>query len=222
MPIKNIIFDFGGVLLDLAPERCKTAFHQLNFTEIDEMLTLTHQKGVLDKMERGLCRREDFCREVRQYIARHCAEQGSDGANTPLPTDEALLRAWTTMADGIPAYRLRFIDELKEKGYHVSALSNTNEVHWNFCRPLFIEAGYHPEVLFEHLWLSYQMHLVKPEPEIFARLLEESGYVPEETLFVDDSDTNCRVANTFGIRTYQAPIRADWRAELTQVLASLS
>jgi putative hydrolase of the HAD superfamily len=217
MPIKNVIFDFGGVLLDLAPERCKAAFRCLGFTDIDQLLNLTHQQGLLDEMERGLRSRQYFCEEVRRRIA----ESGGTAPGTALPTDEAILRAWTSMADGIPAYKLRYIEQLKQAGYHVSALSNTNDVHWTYCRPLFVEAGYCPELLFEHLWLSYQMHLVKPEPEIFSQLLADSGYRPAETLFVDDSATNCRVAEGFGIRTYQAPIRADWRAELSQVLTDL-
>jgi putative hydrolase of the HAD superfamily len=73
-------------------------------------------------------------------------------------------------------------------------------------------------LLFEHLWLSYQMKVVKPEPEIFRRLLAESGYVAEETLFVDDAPTNCQAAAQWGIRTFLAPIRDDWRTGLTQAL----
>lgn len=211
MPIKNLIFDFGGVLLDLAPERCKANFRALGFDEIDRLLNLTHQQGLLDEMERGARTREYFCEEVRRSVAAAHPEYS-------LPTDEAILRAWTSMADGIPAYKLRYIDQLRTAGYHVSALSNTNDVHWNYCRPLFLEAGFCPESLFEHLWLSYQMHLVKPQPEIFQRLLEESGYIPEETIFVDDATSNCQAAEQWGIHSYLVSIRADWRSGLTQAL----
>ena len=57
------------------------------------------------------------------------------------------------MADGLPAYKLDFCQCLKEEGYHVSALSNTNTVHWGYCQRYFIEAGYLPEELFEYMWL---------------------------------------------------------------------
>jgi putative hydrolase of the HAD superfamily len=209
--IKNLIFDFGGVLLDLAPERCKANFRALGFDDIDQLLNLTHQQGLLDEMERGARGRDYFCAEVRRSVA-------AAHPQLPPPTDEAILRAWTSMADGIPAYKLRYIDQLRMAGYHVAALSNTNEVHWNYCRPLFLEAGFCPELLFEHLWLSYRMKAVKPEAEIFRRLLEESGYRPEETLFVDDAASNCEAARQWGIHTFQAAIRDDWRARLTQAL----
>jgi putative hydrolase of the HAD superfamily len=209
--MKNIIFDFGGVLLDLAPERCKAAFRALGFNQIDRLLNLTHQQGILDDMERGLKTTEQFCDEIRRRIAA--------GGTTSLPDDAAIISSWGEMADGIPAYRLEYIADLKRRGYHVSALSNTNAVHWEIvCRPLFEHAGYIPESLFEHLWLSYRMHSVKPEPEIFRRLLAESGYRPEETLFVDDAPANCRAAEAFGIHTFQAPIRADWRQTLDEYL----
>lgn len=216
--IRNIIFDFGGVILDLAPDRCKANFRALGFHEIDSLLTLTHQKGLLDEMERGVITAEYFCDAMREKIA---ASRSADPefAQLPLPTDEQIHQAWCSMADGIPTYRLEAIDALKQEGYHVSALSNSNVLHWECCRPLFEGAGYPSSTLFEYTWLSYEMHLVKPDPQIFARLLEESGYIPEETLFIDDAPSNCRAAEAFGIRTFTPSIRTDWRAELRELLA---
>jgi len=211
-PIRNIIFDFGGVLLDLAPERCKAAFHAIGFHAIDNLLNLTHQKGILDEMERGMNTPEGFCKTVREAIA---------ATGAPLPTDVQILDAWRQMADGIPAYKLEMIHRLAMQGYHVSALSNTNVIHWSHCRPMFVEAGFPPERLFEHVWLSCEMHLVKPDPAIFERVLAESGYLPEETLFVDDAATNCRVAERFGIRTFTPAVRSDWRQSLSAILSAI-
>lgn len=211
IPIKNIIFDFGGVLLDLAPERCKAAFHTIGFHAIDDLLNLTHQKGILDEMERGMNTPEGFCETVRNAI-------GTTGA--ALPTDKQILDAWREMADGIPAYKLEMIHRLASQGYHVSALSNTNVVHWSHCRPMFVEAGFPPEELFEYVWLSCEMHIVKPDPAIFEQLLAESGYIPEETLFIDDAASNCRVAERFGIRTFTPAVRSDWRQQLSDLLSA--
>jgi putative hydrolase of the HAD superfamily len=206
MPIKNLIFDFGGVLLDISPESCKAAFIQLGFEGITELLSMTHQKGFCDQFERGLLTREEFLNKMREHI----------GTNVP---DEAIVEAWCKMAVGIPAEKLHFIHCLKAEGYHVSALSNTNPIHWKYCRQFFLQAGHDPQELFEHVWLSYEMHLAKPDAEIFRDVIRDSGYRPEETLFIDDSGLNCEVAAQLGIHTYQAPVRADWRDELREKLA---
>lgn len=196
--IRNVIFDFGGVLLDLRPDRCIEQFKAIGIPAIEQMLSLAHQQGVLDDMEQGKLTLEQFCDQMRA---------ASNGAN---PSNRDIVRAYCSMADGVPEYKLDFARQLRREGYHVSALSNTNLVHWGYCRRYFIEAGYVPEELFEHLWLSCELGLVKPNPEIFRVILAQSGYDPDETLFVDDNLGNCQTAEQFGIHTFCAPIRTDW------------
>ncbi len=213
--IKNLIFDFGGVLLDLNPERCKSAFRSLGFYEIDTLLSLSHQQSIFDQIERGELSVPKFCEVLRQRISSACLMRY---LFRPLPTDQELLDAWCAMADGIPHYRLQAVSDLRSLGYRVSALSNTNIPHWEHCRPLFEAAGYCSEELFEYLWLSCELHMVKPDPRLFSHLLDESGYCPEETLFIDDAPANCRAAESFGIRTYTPEVRKDWRPELYDLL----
>jgi len=225
--IKNIIFDFGGVLLDLRPDRCISEFKKIGIPEIENMLSLAHQQGVLDDMEQGKYTLEEFCNAMRSAHTGAFERTGrirslipfmKDGNPIPAPTNRQIVNAFSSMADGIPAYRLDFVRQMKEEGYSVSALSNTNTVHWDYCLRYFIEAGYDPNELFDHLWLSCELHLVKPNPEIFKRVLEESGYKPEETLFVDDNKHNCEVAETFGIHTFCPQIRRDWTTLIRQYL----
>lgn len=224
--IKNIIFDFGGVLLDLRPDRCIDEFRKIGIPEVQEMLSVAHQQGVLGKMEEGFLTLGEFCDGVR---AAHTGEftSGSrslrhpfmkNGYPIPAPTNRQVVQAFCSMADGLPAYKLDFCQQLKDEGYHVSVLSNTNLVHWGYCQRYFIEAGYSADELFEHLWLSCNLHLVKPNPKIFEVILAESGYKPEETLFVDDNARNCEVAESFGIKTFCAPVRTDWSGELRKHL----
>ena len=207
--IKNIIFDFGGVLLDLRPDRCIEEFRRIGIPEVEQMLSVAHQQGVMGLLEEGRISVREFCSGLR---ADHI----------PAPSDRQIIQAFCSMADGLPAYKLDFLQQLKEEGYHVSALSNTNTLHWGYCQRYFIEDGYVPEELFEHLWLSCDMQMAKPDPRIFEAVLQQSGYVPEETLFVDDNPKNCEVARSFGIRTYMAPIRTDWSSELRQQLVILN
>lgn len=204
--IRNVVFDFGGVLLDLRPDRCIEQFKAIGIPEIQQMLSMAHQQGVLDDMEQGKLTLEQFCDAMRAASA------------AGKPTNRQIVQAYCSMADGVPPYRLDFVRQLSREGYHVSALSNTNLVHWGYCRRYFIEAGYVPEELFEHLWLSCELGLVKPNPEIFRVILQQSGYDPDETLFVDDNQGNCLAAEQFGIHTYCAPIRADWTNEIRKYL----
>lgn len=208
--IKNIVFDFGGVLLDLRPDRCIAAFTKLGIPEMSSLITFAHQQGVLDEIERGVITLDEFCDGMR---ALH---KGPFMGMTP--SNRQIVQAYTEMADGVPAYKLDFCRALQKEGYHVSLLSNTNIIHWNFCRRDYLAAGYVPEELFEYVWLSCEKHLVKPDPRYFQLILDESGYKPEETLFVDDNAKNCEVARSLGIQTFCASIRTDWTSELRAYL----
>lgn len=225
--IKNIVFDFGGVLLDLRPDRCISEFKKIGIPEIEQMLSLAHQKGVLDSMERGRLSLEAFCDAIRSAHTGAFERMGKfrsmipfmkDGYPIPAPTNRQVVMAFSSMCDGIPAYRLDFVRQLRKEGYHVSALSNTNPIHWNYCLRYFVEAGYDPRELFEHTWLSYEMHLVKPDPAMFKAILSDSGYQPDETLFVDDNRQNCEVAESFGIHTFCPAIRSDWTTQIRKYL----
>ena len=210
--IKNLVFDFGGVLLDLRPDRCIDQFCAIGIPKIKDLLGLAHQQGPLGDLERGELTLKQFCNEMRAFC---------DAEQTVLPTDRQIVQAFCSMADGIPAYRLDFLQTLKDEGFSVSALSNTNTAHWGYCQRYFIECGYVPEELFEHLWLSCEMGLSKPDPAIFRAILEDSGYLPGETLFIDDNAENCRIAETCGIHSLCVPIRSDWSQQLREKLRSI-
>lgn len=225
--IKNVIFDFGGVLLDLRPDRCIQEFRKLGIPEIEQMLSLAHQQGVLDAMERGQLTLEQFCDQMRLAHTGDFLHEGKirrfvpfmkNGYPIPAPTNRQVVQAYCSMADGIPPYRLDLVRQLAREGYHVCALSNTNPVHWNYCRRYFIEAGYVPEELFEHVWLSCDLGLVKPDPEIFRVVLQQSGFEADQTLFVDDNQHNCDVAEQLGIHTFCPPIRSDWTGQIRRYL----
>lgn len=207
----NLIFDFGGVLLDLAVSRCKEMFHALGFNEIDNLLGTAHQKGILDRFERGLITGPEFYDSLRSLIA-------GSGKSADAITDAQIWEAWVSMAEALPAYRLAEIAKLKREGYHVSALSNTNCIHWEYCRHFFVDAGFPPEELFENIWLSYELHLAKPDVTIFKKVLEVSGYNPGRTLFIDDAPRNCQAAQACGIATFNPQPRTDWRQDLNAVL----
>mgnify|MGYP000164048774 CR=1 FL=1 len=64
---------------------------------------------------------------------------------------------------------------------------------------------------FEHIYLSYELKMAKPDADIFQKVLDETGILPNETLFIDDSEANCRTAEALGISTYTPKAHEDWR-----------
>ena len=85
----------------------------------------------------------------------------------------------------------------------VYLLSNTNEIHWQWsCLHAFRYKAFRAEDFFEHIYLSYEMKMAKPDADIFQKVLDETGILPNETLFIDDSEANCRTAEALGISTY--------------------
>ncbi len=196
--IKNLLIDFGGVLIDLDRRRCLEHFRRLGMPDVEGLLNDYRQKGFFQLHEKGLISDADFRGRIRQAAGR------------PL-TDEAIDEAWNSFLDGIPAYKLDFLLELR-KHYNVCLLSNTNAIHWDHaCKHAFARDGHRVEDYFDRIYLSYQMKMAKPDAEIFQAVLDDTRWTPEETLFIDDAEANCRAAQSLGIHTYTPQAHEDWR-----------
>ena len=125
-------------------------------------------------------------------------------------TDEQIDAAWIAMLDDIPTYKLDLLLELR-KSYNTMLLSNTNEIHWEWAKNHgFNYAGHTVDDFFNKIYLSYELHMLKPNADIFEYVLQDAGIRPEETLFIDDALPNCKMAEQLGIHTYVAQPREDW------------
>ena len=90
-------------------------------------------------------------------------------------------------------------------------LSNTNIIHWEWAeKNCFSYKGYQASDFFNNIYLSYELHLQKPDPEIYKYVLKDAAIIPEETFFIDDTALNCRAAEALGIHTYTPDPREDW------------
>lgn len=196
--IKNLLIDFGGVLIDLDRRRCLEHFRRLGMPDVENLLHDCHQEGFFQLHEKGLISDAGFRERIRQAIGR------------PV-TDEAIDEAWNSFLDGIPAYKLDFLLELRKR-YTVCLLSNTNAIHWDYaCTHDFAQGGRRVGDYFDRIYLSYQLKMIKPDAEIFQAVLADAGLTPEETLFIDDAEANCRTARSLGIHTYTPQAHEDWR-----------
>lgn len=203
--IRNIIFDFGGVLVELDKARCIADFVHLGFHQAASWIDAYSQQGIFKELELGLIEPEVFCKEVRLLA----------GVNVP---DADIWTVWNRLITGIPTIRLEALIELR-KHYRVFLLSNTNKIHWEYaCQHYFPHAGYNVCDYFEQIFLSYELHEVKPGREIFHCVLNQTGIKVEETLFIDDSAQNCETAHGLGLHTYQPKMGEDWRKIFSNVL----
>lgn len=197
--IKNIIFDWGGVLIHLDKGRCTEAFRQLGVEVSDELTNPYGQRTDLADFERGTMSVDEFHETVRRVYA-------------PGLTDEQIDKAWSALLLDIPAYKLDMLLELKKK-YRLYLLSNTNAVHWVEGRKRFDYRGYKAEDYFDQIFLSHEIHELKPSPEAFLKVAKLAGIKPEETLFIDDLEASCKSAEALGFHTYCPKANTDWRGE---------
>lgn len=196
--IKNLIIDLGVVLIDLNRSHCIEAFKKLGIESIDTMIDVCHHDAMFNRFEKGDITPNEFRDKIRKLTTKKL-------------TDEQIETAWNAFLETIPAYKLDFLLHLR-KHYMVYLLSNTNAIHWEWiCNKCFNYKGFSAKDFFEEMFLSFELHQVKPDKEIFLTLLRETGIKPEETFFIDDSAENCKVANELGIATYTPVAKEDWR-----------
>lgn len=188
--IRNIIFDLGGVILNLDYNRTTEAFKQLGIAEFERIYSQAKQKQLFDEYEKGMISSDAFRAAITELI---------ESRPTPLEID----RAWNAMLLDLPPQRLELLEKLKEK-YRLFLLSNTNAIHITaysaYLRQTFGFADL--SHIFEKEYYSYLVGKRKPEREIFEMVLDENNLRAEETLFIDDSVQHIEGAQLAGINAY--------------------
>lgn len=213
--IHNIIFDFGNVIVDLDRDGVTRQFAEQG-VDVAQFLGLSAQKGVFRDLELGLIEPDEWCRKV--------VEMGPSfqlaGHKLSLTT-EGVKRAWNSMLAGIPLRRLQALALLHQR-YNLALLSNTNQIHVDYSfDEHFRKQGYEPRDIFHHIFLSNEMHLAKPGQAIFERVLQEGGYKPDETLFIDDSAENCAAFARLGVHTFCPRQPDEWLQHLCPAVATI-
>lgn len=185
----TIIFDLGGVILDIEPERSLQAFAKLYGKEhIDKI----YSKDLLIKFENGLLPFKELLSEIEKIVKIPIKEKD-------------FKKAWVAMLIGYKPERIEWIQKLKQT-HKLFLLSNTNEVHYaHFSNKLESEYNISFTDLFNKVFLSHEMKLMKPNLEIFKKVLEVANINPITTLFIEDTEENTIAANKFGIETLLIP-----------------
>lgn len=185
--IKNIIFDFGGVILPVDVDRTTDEFERLGLKNFQELYTLKKQQHFFDDFERGKTTAQVFRNEIRKHY------------NRPL-SDEEIDFAWNAMLGEVAPERFEFIKELGGR-YQLFLLSNTNIIHHSaFIKSLNTTFGKgNFESLFVHAYYSFNTRHRKPEKQIFELVMREHNLKPQECVFIDDNMDNAKGAQEAGM-----------------------
>ena len=188
--IKNIIFDLGGVIINLDIPKTISEFNKLSTKPFESIYNQLQQTPIFDLFDKGKINESDFFSELKKYL-------------NPDTTDNDILSAWNAMLLDFPEHRLNLLSELKNN-YHIFLLSNTNETHiTKFESDLKQQHGYkNLEPFFKKVYYSCRMGMRKPDTEIFETVLKENQLIASETIFIDDSPQHIEGASKLGIQSY--------------------
>ena len=184
--IKALIFDMGGVLVDLDIEGCKSAFKEyIGYHKIDEIIDPCHQKGIYGDLEEGILSGDEF-RKIVLADSR------------PGALAEDVDRAMWHILIGIEPYKVEMLKRLSES-YDLYLLSNNNPVCLPRAKEIFSEAGIPLDEIFRKCFYSFEMKALKPSEAFYRAVVREIGLPAEDMLFIDDSQKNVDGAVAAGL-----------------------
>jgi len=187
--ISTLIFDFGGVLINLDINQCILNFKQLGLENFEQYLNNFAQSGFFSKLEKGEISATEFRSEIRKLTPETL-------------TDKQIDEAWCSFLLEIPDEKLTMLIELRKK-FRVVLLSNTNIIHFpNSERELFLKTGKKMADYFDKCYLSYEMKMAKPDKEVFESILKAENVQASTCLFLDDGLKNTLQAQKLGMQTY--------------------
>ncbi len=188
--IKNIIFDLGGVILNIDYNLTSQAFKSLGLTDFDQAYSQAKQNHLFDKLETGELSEEAFYSQMKTYFSKAISEN-------------EIKTAWNAMLLDLPEERIRLLKKLSKK-YRLFLLSNTNSIHYKaystYLKNTFGKMIF--DDIFEKQYLSFEIGMRKPDKKIFEYILSENNLINSETLFIDDSIQHIHGANNTGIITH--------------------
>jgi glucose-1-phosphatase len=188
--IKNIVFDLGNVLLNLDFDASIQSFQKLGLNSEVVNRQQAYADPVFYELETGKTTPELFRKRVRRIL------------NNPEATDRQIDDAWCAMIRDVPAKRVELVKKLS-KNFRVYLFSNTNAIHINRLHVEFREMhGIEFPSLFVKDFYSHELHERKPDLASYQKVIDLSGIIPSETLFVDDLEKNISGAEKAGLKTF--------------------
>ena len=188
MAIEAVIFDFGGVILDIDYAATVRGLRELLGVELSKLYSQQQQSALFDDIETGRITEVEFFSGLQQLAGKKIATA-------------RLEQAWNAMLGGTNIARIRLVKQIAQR-HRIFLLSNTNSIHKRaFDQTLAaVMGGATFDALFERAYYSHQLGLRKPDPAIFQLVMAQNGLRPETTLFIDDSEQHIVSARALGIQ----------------------
>lgn len=201
MAIQNatsIIFDLGGVIIDIDTERAFRRLSSFNAGEKSGEKLLSENVELFLDFEKGLISSDEFRDGIRQLT------------ENPGLSDPQIDAAWNEMLLQIPAERFRVLENIRDR-YQLFVLSNTNAIHVPAFNKIVEKTSGKADIahFFDKVYFSHEMQKRKPEPEIYQQLLDENQLIPKQTLFIDDRRENIEAASTLGMQVFHVTPEMD-------------
>ncbi len=186
--IRHIIFDLGGVLINLDYRLTEKAFIDLGIEDFGRRYSQLQQTALFDDFETGKIGKGFFINELKKFAGKEIA-------------DDAICDAWNAMLLDFPLRRLQLLQQLRSY-YDLVLLSNTNEIHEEaFNKMLKENYGVLLPAYFDRVYYSHRIGARKPDPAVFQSIIDDMGFAPAHTLFIDDSPQHIEAARSLGIQT---------------------
>lgn len=195
--MKSIIFDLGGVIFDIDFNETIRSFQQVTDVDIMSALRSSELNSFFYRFENGDISEAVFRNELKQRL----------GVTI---TDNQFDLCWNRTLIGVDKCKLDALLELS-KHYFIYLLSNTNSIHWKYILNYFKEHyNIEFEKVFKEVYLSFELHMSKPDINLFNYVIERAGLRVTDTLFIDDKQENIEAASTLGINTFMPIMNSDW------------
>lgn len=187
--VNAIIFDLGGVILNIDYNLTREAFEKSGITDFHEMYSQAAADDLFENLEKGTVAEEDFYNEFNKRI------------QTALDNNEIRVN-WNAMLLSFREKSLEFLHSIKSK-YKLYLLSNTNHIHLDAFNKIYYKGSRNKpfEKFFDKIYYSCEIGLRKPNADIYEFVLKENGLEAAKTLFIDDSVQNIEAANAMGLQT---------------------
>lgn len=186
--IKNIVFDFGRVLLNIDPRLTQMGLAQLDYKP-DDATKGAKDDEIVVNLETGKISPQEFIDAVLDVV-----EEGTK--------PEDIINVWNAMLLDFPERHVETLRKLRQS-YNIYLLSNSNQIHYDsYINTFRNKYGFDLVDLFDKMWFSFQLGVIKPDPRIFEFILHDAQLKAEETLFVDDTMMHVEAAQKLGIRGF--------------------
>ena len=193
-PIRNIVFDLGNVIINIDPDLTLQRFRDMGVDNFDEMYTIMRQSDVFDRLDTGKISMPEFRNAIREHAKINMS-------------DEQIDDAWCAMLLDFPEENAELLRKLRDKGYKLYLLSNTNQMHIDFYTE-YLKQQFGRNLLselFDRPFYSHEIGHRKPCREAYEYVLKSERLKPAETLYIDDLEHNVTGARQVGMQAYHHP-----------------